>query len=325
MFQRFYTLALNSFVETIRQPIYGVILVATTALMILNVSLAAFTLQNDNKLLIDLGLSTLLLSGLFLSAFSASGVISREIENKTVLTVVSKPISRPLFILGKFAGLSAAMAVACYLSTLVFVLSVRHGVLQNTSDPWDAPVLVLGTGSVVLSIIVGGYCNYFYSKHFGAMVIKILVPTLTAAVLLVGFFDEHWELIPFASNYVGGQVIIAAYLVSIAVMMTVAVAVAASTRLGQVMTLVVCTAVLGLGVITDYALGQHAETSTLAAIAYGAIPNVGPFWVVDGLVAGQAETSVTASYVAYVTLYGALLTTGILGLAVALFQKREVG
>ena len=91
MFQRFYTVALNTFVETIRQPIYGVILLATATLLILNVSLAAFTLDDDDRLLLDLGLSTLLLSGLFLSAFSAAGVLSREIENKTVLTVISKP------------------------------------------------------------------------------------------------------------------------------------------------------------------------------------------------------------------------------------------
>ena len=325
MFQRFYALALNCFVETIRQPIYGVILLATAALMVLNVSLAAFTLENDNKLLIDLGLSTLLLSGLFLSAFSAAGVLSREIENKTVLTVISKPVGRPLFILGKFAGLTAALAVAYYLSVLVFILAVRHGVLQNSSDPWDAPVLTLGLGSVVVSLGGAAFCNYFYNKQFSTTAVAFLVPLFTLAVLMVGFFDEHFDVIPFGSNYVAGQVLIAAYLVSLAVMVTAAVAIAASTRLGQLMTLVTCTVVLGLGVISDYALGQHAESSTLAAVAYRAVPNIGPFWVVDGLVAGTEETTVTFDYVGYVTLYGLLITSGILGLAVALFQKREVG
>ncbi|MFQ5495005.1 MAG: ABC transporter permease, partial [Phycisphaerae bacterium] len=91
MLQRMLTVAWATFIETIRQPIYGVILLATAILMVLNVSLAAFTLGDDNKLLLDIGLSTLLLSGLFLSAFSAAGVLGREIENKTVLTVISKP------------------------------------------------------------------------------------------------------------------------------------------------------------------------------------------------------------------------------------------
>ena len=126
MFQRFYTVAFITFVETIRQPIYSVILLVTALLLILNVSLAGYTFEDDDKLLLDLGLSTLLLSGLFLSAFSAAGVLSREIENKTVLTVISKPISRPLFILGKFAGLMAALVVAFYLSFLVFLLAQRQ-------------------------------------------------------------------------------------------------------------------------------------------------------------------------------------------------------
>ena len=77
MLQRLYSVAMNAFVETIRQPIYGVILLGTTILLILNVSLAAFTFEDDDKLLLDLGLSTLLLSGLFVAAFSAAGILSR--------------------------------------------------------------------------------------------------------------------------------------------------------------------------------------------------------------------------------------------------------
>lgn len=325
MFHRLYAVAQNTFVETIRQPIFGVILLTTALMLVLNVSLAAFTLGDDDKLLLDLGLSTLLMSGLFLSAFSASGVLSREIENKTVLTVISKPIGRPIFVIGKFVGLFMALFVAFYLSALVFVLSLRHGVLQNSSDPWDGPVLVLGVGSLCVSLAVGGFCNYFYGKDFPTMVVAVMTPLLTVSVLLVGKFDEHWNVIPLGSNYVGGQVIIAVALVFLIVMFTAAVAVAASTRFGQLMTLVICIAVLGMGIITDYALGQHAESSVLAAIAYRMTPNVGPFWIIDGLQAGSEKTAVTFKYVVYVTCYAVLLTTGILSIAVVSFQKRELG
>ena len=325
MFQRFYAIALNTFVETIRQPIYGVILLATAILLMLNVSLAAFTLDDDDKLLLDLGLSTLLLSGLFLSAFSAAGVLSREIDNKTVLTVISKPVGRPVFVLGKFVGLLAALIIAFYLATLVFVLSVRHGVLQRTTDPWDAPVLTLGFGSLVVALGIGAFRNYFYGKDFSTTTFTVLTPLLTVSVLAIGKLDEHWEVIPFGSNFVGGQVIIAAYLVLLVVMVTAAVALAASTRFGQLMTLVICTGFLSLGIVTDYAFGQHEETSILARIAYRTIPNVGPFWVIDGLNAGTEATAVTWTYVLYVTGYALLLTTAVISIAVFAFQKREVG
>ena len=97
MFTRFLGIAGNSLTETIRQPIYGILLLVTAFLLVLNLSLAGYTFDDDNKLLKDLSLSTLLLCGLFLAAFSAAGVLSREIENKTVLTVVSKPVGRPVF------------------------------------------------------------------------------------------------------------------------------------------------------------------------------------------------------------------------------------
>ncbi len=325
MFQRFYTIARSTFVETIRQPIYGVILLVTAILLILNVSLAAFTLDDDDKLLLDLGLSTLLLSGLFLAAFSATGVISREIDNKTVLTVISKPISRPVFILGKFAGLFAAMAVAFYLCFLVFVLAMRHGVMETTATPWDAPVLVLGFGSLFVAMLASAFSNYFYGTGFATTTMAIVTPLLTLSVLAIGKLGKHWEVIPFGSNYVGGQVMMAAYLVFLAVIFTTAVAVAASTRFGQVMTLIICTVVLSLGVISDYAFGQHADTSTLAAIAYRAVPNIGPLWVIDGLMAGSEKTTVTFGYLGYVTAYASLLTTAVLSIAIAAFQKREVG
>lgn len=325
MIQRFYAIAANTFVETIRQPIYGVILLATVFLLVLNVSLAAFTLDDDDKLLLDLGLSTLLISGLFLSVFSAAGVLSREIDNKTVLTVISKPIGRSTFLFGKFVGLTAALTVAFYLCTLVFVLTVRHGVMQNTTDPFDGPVLVFGLGAVFVSIFVAAFRNYFYGKDFPTGVISLLVPAVTLAVVLVGKFDAEWEDIGWASDFVGGQVLMATYLVFLLVIMMAAFAVAASTRVGQLATLVLCTTVLALGIISDYAFGQHAETSHLAQAAYRLVPNVGPFWVIDGLHAEMTQTTVTPEYLGYVTAYAALLTVGTLGVAAALFQRRELG
>ena len=52
---------------------------------------------------------------------------------------------------------------------------------------------------------------------------------------------------------------------------------------------------------------------------------MGPFWVIDGLAAESGQTTVPFNYLAYTTAYAGLLTTGILALAVASFQQREVG
>ena len=325
MLTRLYTLARATFLETVRQPIFGILLLVTAGLLMLNVALAGFTLEDDDKLLLDIGLSTLLLSGLFLSAFSASGVISREIENKTALSVISKPVGRPVFVLGKFLGLMGALSLAFYLSFLVFLLAERHGVMERSSDPWDAPVLVFGFGSLFVSIVVAGFCNYFYGSGFATTTIGVITPLLTLSAILIGKFGKTWEVIPFGSDYVGGQIVIAAYLVWLAVLILAAIATTASTRFGQMLTLIICTIFLALGVISDSAFGQHQGTSTAAWIAYRIIPNIGPFWVIDGITSGSEKSIVPVVYVGYMTLYALLVITGVLAIGVAAFQRREVG
>ena len=322
MFSRFFTIAGNTFLETIRQPIYGVILVVTALMFILNIGLAAFTLEDDDKLLLDLGLCTLLVSGLFLSAFSAAGVLTREIDNKTILTVVSKPVSRPVLVVGKYAGLAAAMVVALYLGLLMFLLTQRHGVLQMSSDPWDMPVIVFGFGAAFLALGIAAFCNYFYGAEFASTAVGLAVPLLTVAVLLSGFWGRTWEQQSYGEGMTNPNLFYAAFLVMLAVTVLAAVALAASTRLSQVMTLLVCVLVTMIGLVSDHALGQHASDSVVARGLYHLVPNLGFYGVVD---AASANVGVPMHYVAMAAGYTALLVIAILAIAVALFQRREVG
>ena len=323
MFGRFFTIAGNTFLETIRQPIYGVILLVTALAFILNIGLAGFTLEDDDKLLLDLGLSTLLLAGLFLSAFSAAGVLSREIDNKTVLTVISKPISRPVFIAGKYAGLMGALAVAMWLCFLMFLLTQRHAVLQMSSDPWDMPVIVFGFGAVAASLGIAAFCNYYYGTEFSSTAVGLAVLLLTLAVFLAAFWGRTWERQEvYGAEMLKINLFFAGVLVLMAVMVLAAVALAASTRLGQVMTLLVCVLVTMLGMVSDYTLGQHVESSTTANVLYHIVPNLGLYWVIDAV---TAFIPVPAPYVGMAAGYTALLVTAALMIGVALFQRREVG
>jgi len=322
MLSRLYNIAANTFLDTIRQPIFGVVLLASTLMMILNIALAGFTLEDDDKLLLDLGLSTLLLTGLFLSVFSATGVLTREIENKTVLTVISKPVSRPVFLTGKYVGVLAALLVALYLCFLVFLMTMRHKVLQTSSDPWDGPVLVFGFGALVLALGIAAFCNYFYGSEFASTALALVVPLLTLAVLLTGLWDKTWNLQPFGSGIFAIELFYAAFLVMLAIMVLAAIALAASTRLSQVMTLLVCVLLTAVGLVADFALGQYADQSQLAWTLYHVLPNLGFFWITDAVNSG---IPVPPSYIAMCAGYAILMVIAILMIGVALFQRREVG
>src|SRR5262245_7558777 len=134
---KLFAISSNAFLQTVRQPIYGILVLATLGAFVLAPPLTGWTLDDDNKLLRDMGLSTLLMQGLFLAAFSATAVVTLEIEQKTVLTTVSKPVSRGIFVVGKALGVFAAVTLAYYLATIAFVMTMRHGVLQMSSESSD--------------------------------------------------------------------------------------------------------------------------------------------------------------------------------------------
>jgi hypothetical protein len=322
----------NTFLETIRQPVYGIVLILTGLMMYMNIALAAFTLENDNLLLRDLGLSTLLISGLFLAAFCASGVLNREIENKTVLTVISKPVSRPVLIAGKFVGLISALTTAFYLSTLMFMLVVRHEVLQNTTDPWHWPVILFGGGAIVLTFVVGAFGNFFYGWQFSSAAIGLAVPLMTLGCGIASILSAEWELRP-PLEMTDLQLFAAIFLVLLLVWIISAVALTTSCRFGQVPTLAVCFVVLALGLSSDYIFGQTQYDefglwdqptfiAKMAWVGYRALPNLSVFWVTDAITAGKA---VSIQYLFSAATYAFLFITAILVLGLATFQKRELG
>lgn len=328
MFTRILAVARTTFTETIRQPIYAVVVLLTWLMLILNLNLCAFSLEDDNKLLLDLGMSSLLVSGLLLSAFCASGAVSGEIEDRTVLTIVSKPVSRTAFLLGKFAGLNAALLMAFYLCGLVFLFTVRHRVMQTTADEFDLPVILFGGIAGLIALLVAGLGNYLYRWHFSSVMLGLAVPLMTIAMLLVGFINKHWEFQAFGANFAAKNgpglvpILLGLVLIYMAILMISGVALVASTRLGQVMTLIVCSGFFVLGLISNYLFGRHADTSALADFFYRATGNLQPFWITDAITQAQV---ITPYYAGITIAYGLLYTAGLLALAIAFFQTREVG
>jgi hypothetical protein len=191
-----------------------------------------------------------------------------------------------------------------------------------SSDPWDWPAIILGAGSGVLAIVIAALANYFYGREFCSTCIALAVPMMTAGTIITAFFDREWNRDYFMNTFHGGELFVLAILIFFAIAIIAAVALAASTRLGQVMTLMVCVLVLMAGLLSDWTLGQHRESSVLASVFYHVIPNMNFFWVVDALnVAGE----VPISYILQSGLYTLLIVTAILLIGVALFQRREVG
>ena len=100
-------IAFTTFKEAVRQPLLYVLIIGGILLVFLVGQLPMFTFSvlDDLKMVKDMAVSTSVLVGLLVAIFIAVEVITEEIENWTVLTVLSKPVRRWEFLVGKFAGL----------------------------------------------------------------------------------------------------------------------------------------------------------------------------------------------------------------------------
>lgn len=273
-------IARNAFVESLRQPVVLVIVLLCAFFQYLNNAMSAYSMSyrtvagevtGDDKLLFDIGMGTVFLCGILVAAFIATAIVSREIDNKTVLTVVSKPIARSAVVVGKFVGVIGATLLAVSIMVLFLLLALRHGVLMNASDRLHLPVLTFALAGIIIALAAGAFTNYAYAWPFTQTVLTILLPAMLLAYVLSLPFNQKFELQPLAEEF-KPEVIKAAIASVGALMVLTAVAAAASTRCGQVMTIMICLGVFLLGLLSDYYIGRHAFRNTPIAVIESAGP-----------------------------------------------------
>jgi len=319
--KKLWIIAANTFTETLRQPIYAVIVISGLILLFISPSVTMYTLDEDIKLLRELGLSTLFLSGLFIAIFSAAGAVTEEIETKTITTVLSKPVSRSVFILGKFFGVVTAVGLAHLILTLAMLMAIRHGVLSEAADTHDWTVITAAAIVIGGSVLLTAFLNYSYDWNFAATGIGLLAGLSTLSIVFLTFIDRDWTYNPGNNKFTAFD-IHASILLFLAVVVLVALAVLFSTRCNVVLTLTFCVGIFLLGLISDWVFGRFADTYIWARIGYILVPNLQIFWASDAI---YGSGTIPFKYILQSGVYTLLYTAGILSFSVALFQKRQVG
>lgn len=258
------TIAANSFKESIRQPVFLVMLLLAAFIQLLNTWIVGFSMgaknvpgevSGDNKLLLDVSMGGIFLLGIMLAAFIATAAISREIDNKTVLTVVSKPIGRPSVILGKYLGITCSMLVAIGIMIAFLLLGIRHGILTTAADDPNYPVIIFSVSAIFGAIAIGALGNFMYGWSFGQTSALLMLPLIWIAYVLALFIDEDWSMISPSANF-KPQIILACCCLGIALLVMTALATAVSTRLGQVLTIAICTGVFLIGLLSNHWFGR---------------------------------------------------------------------
>jgi len=120
MLTRVSAIALNTFREAIRHRILYLLLVFAVAMISFAQILSLLTIGSEEKIVKDFGLASIDVFGVLTAVFIGIGLVSREIERRTVYTILAKPVHRFEFILGKYAGLSLTLLVNTSVMTAWF-------------------------------------------------------------------------------------------------------------------------------------------------------------------------------------------------------------
>jgi ABC-type transport system involved in multi-copper enzyme maturation permease subunit len=120
--------------EALRQPVFVLLLVVSLVMLVVNTFVPFFSLGDDVKMLEICGLATILISGMLMAIWTSSMSIADEIEGKTAMTLLSKPINRRQFIVGKFVGIQTAVLVLVLPVVAAFWCLIVYKVLYDAKE-----------------------------------------------------------------------------------------------------------------------------------------------------------------------------------------------
>ena len=174
-------IALNTFREAIRDRVLYLIVAFAVALIFASVVVSSLTVGSEEKIIQDFGLAMIALFGTAAALFIGIGLVYKEIEKKTLYTLLARPIRRSQFLLGKYVGLCLTLAVNLgIMSAAFFGLLLIKGI--GIGDLWIAVLLTYFELLLITAIAV----------FFSSFSTPILSALFAAAVYVMGHLS--WSL-----------------------------------------------------------------------------------------------------------------------------------
>jgi hypothetical protein len=321
--RQFRALAALTAVEVLREPISLLLMTGCVLLMALT-SLQAYNFGEDGKFARDSALAVHFLFGTFIGGYAACNALSRELRSGTASVVLSKPVSRELFFLAKFAGIALVVSLfsACAMGATLLAEKASPTLWRMDASALQALLLSIGA-----AYIIAGALNYFVHRPFCSTAFLLMLVFVWTAVIVVAcsFNPEgaqklvmgHMVTIRRSMQW---RILPVSLLVSFGLLVLTGIALALATRLRTLQVLLLCSAVLMLGLLSDYFFGRSADVSFIAKVLHGVIPNWQHFWLTDSLI---ADGRISAGYLGLSALYAGLHLTTALGIGSLLFRNME--
>ncbi|HEV3059189.1 MAG TPA: ABC transporter permease subunit [Vicinamibacterales bacterium] len=185
-------IAVNVFRESVRDKVLYNLVLFAVLMMAASYLIGQLTAGQDVKIIKDLGLAATLIFGLFIAVFIGIGLVSKEVERRSIYSLLAKPIERAHVVLGKYLGLALTLVVNVSIMTaaLYVVLAyMRWGVDPAVERAWDAPALDPRLLQAILLILVELLVVTAIALFFSTFSTPLLSAALTFGLVVAGHFS----------------------------------------------------------------------------------------------------------------------------------------
>jgi ABC-type transport system involved in multi-copper enzyme maturation permease subunit len=183
---RVLAIARNTFREAVRDRVLYNLVLFVLLLTGGAVFLGELSAAQEAKIIVDMGLSAMLLFGVFIAIFVGVGLVYKEIERRTIYAIFSKPVGRGEFLLGKYLGLCLTLAVNVFVmgaGVSLALLYVRGGFDPLALRIWPAVALIYFELMIIVAVAL--LFSSFSSPALSAL--------LTFFVFVIGHFSADLQ------------------------------------------------------------------------------------------------------------------------------------
>jgi ABC-type transport system involved in multi-copper enzyme maturation permease subunit len=185
-------IAVNVFKESVRDKVLYNLVFFAVLLTAASYLIGQLTAGQDIKIIKDLGLAATSIFGLFIAVFIGIGLVSKEVEKRSIYSLLAKPIRRGDFIIGKYLGLVltllvnvTVMTIALYAVLGYIALMAGGWMLPGWERPAVDPVLLTAIALIFLQLMIITAIALFFSTFST----PVLSAALTCGLYVVGHFN----------------------------------------------------------------------------------------------------------------------------------------
>jgi ABC-type transport system involved in multi-copper enzyme maturation permease subunit len=182
-------IAVNVFRESVRDKVLYNLVAFAVLLIGASYVLGQLTAGQDVKIIKDLGLAATSIFGVFIAVFIGIGLVSKEVERRTIYALLAKPMHRYQLVVGKFIGLCLTLVVnvSVMAAALYLVLAyMAWGVAPDVARAWDAPALDPALLKAIALILVELALVTAIALCFSTFSTPILSAVFTFGFFIVG-------------------------------------------------------------------------------------------------------------------------------------------